>query len=481
MSVHQWPSGKVARWQSQKNPWFRNQYLPPFIFQPLSYVATVRTHLVILPFLVVVIILAGCGQKSTTGPTPLRVWHSLTDREKAFQALANRYEQETGISVRFELYAPTDVYEQKVRSAAQINGLPEIYSIHSGEMRELASFIAAGHVLSLEEDMNRDNGAWRSSFFSKALAVNMLKPNNPFGVIPGVYGVPLDVMNVQIFYNKKLLAKLGKDPKMPPRKWEDFLAIGPQAAEHNLIGFVSGWAELWLIECFATNYAIHQMGMEKVEATYRGDVLYTDPDWMQVFELFAQLRDSQLLAQGIVSLGNKQAEQLFANERAVFAFNGTWGVNVYRGMNPDLEYGVMMPPIRIWGRPMVTWGGAGASFVVNAQSARRDEAVAFLRWLTGEPQQRELMEATHNIPANLLAAAGLPAELAAFADDMDATVHPRLFSQQEGSTVIEAFNKGIQSILIGEATPRQIAERLNELKGREAKRQAALQGANVHN
>ncbi len=411
--------------------------------------------------------LSGCAPQSSE-PTPLRVWHSLTDREGAFHQLASRYQKETGIAVRFELYAPTDIYEQKVRSAAQIDGLPEIYSVMSGEMRELASFIQAGHVLSLEETMSRNSDAWRSIFFPRALAVNTLRPGNPFNVPPGVYGVPLDVMNVQIFYNKKLLAALGVDPLKGPATWAEFIALGKSAKQQGLIGLVSGWAELWMIDCFASNYAIHLMGMDKVEATYQGEVLYTDSDWLKIFSLFAQLRDSGLLAEGIVSLGNKQAEQLFANERAVFAFNGTWGVNVYKGMNPDLDYGVMMPPPFIHSRPMVTWGGAGASFVVNAKAPRREEAVAFLQWLTAEPQQRQLTEATQNIPANRLAASGLPEKLAAFADDMDATVHPRLFSVQEGPTVIEAFDKGIQSILIGEATPEEIAQHLEQLKRREA-------------
>ena len=205
------------------------------------------------------------------------------------------------------------------------------------------------------------------------------------------------------------------------------------------------------------------MGMEKVEDTYAGKVPYTDDDWVDILELFAQLRDSGLLADGIVTMVNKQAEQLFANERAVFAFNGTWGINVYEGMNPDLEYGVMLPP-RVKDRPMVTWGGAGSSFFVNPRSPLAPQAVAFLKWLTAEPQQRYLMEATRNIPANRAAAAGLPPELAQFADDMDATVHPRLFNIQEQSSVIEAFTKGVQSILIGETTPAAVAKQVTDTK-----------------
>ena len=86
------------------------------------------------------------------------------------------------------------------------------------------------------------------------------------------------------------------------------------------------------------------MGEEKIFATYRGQVKYTDPDWIKVFNVFAELRDKGVLIDGIVTKGNKYAEQDFALERAAFAFNGSWCVNVYHDMNPDLDYGVIPPP-----------------------------------------------------------------------------------------------------------------------------------------
>jgi len=417
---------------------------------------------------------AGCGPRQE-GPRPLRIWHWMTDREDAFNELARRYREDTGTAVRFELYVPSDLYVQKVRAAAQTDGLPEIFGV-LGELRDLASFIHAGHVGALDEPLGRGPGSWRETLFPKALAVNAFERDNPYGVDPGIYGIPIDVMNIQVFYNTQLLAQLGLDPESPPRTWAEFLKVGELAAGQNLIGMVSGWAELWMIDCFATNYAIHTMGMEKVERTYQGAVAYTDPDWIRVFALFEQLRDSGLLAEGVVTMVNKRAEQLFANGRAVFAFNGSWGINVYQGMNPDLEFGIMMPPA-VTDRPVVTWGGAGSSFFVNASAERRAEALAFLEWLTAEPQQRYLLETTHNIPANRAAAAGITGPLAAFASAMDATVHPRLFAAQEHSTVIETFDKGIQRILIGEATASDVARDVQAVKDREMSRQAPRRDA----
>jgi ABC-type glycerol-3-phosphate transport system substrate-binding protein len=365
------------------------------------------------------------------------------------------------------------LYTQKVRAAAQTKGLPDVFGV-LGEIRDVASFVRAGHVLNLLPWMTQADGAWKASFFPIALAMNAFGADNAYKVEPGLYGVPIDVMNIQLFYNKRLLAQLGFDPEHPPHDWASWLAIGKVANAHQMIGFVGGWAELWLLDCFANSYAIHLMGQKRVEATYQGELPYTQEGWIDVLSLFEQLRESGLLAEGIVTMGNKRAEQLFANEHAIFALNGTWGVNVYRGMNPNLDYGVMMLPAVRSDRPMVTWGGAGSSFMVNAKSPRANDAVAFLQWLTAEPQQRRLLEATRNIPANRAAAAGLDGPLAAFADDMDAVVHPRLFSAQEVSTVIEAFDKGIQSILIGEATPAQVAHAVQQIKQREHARHAAM-------
>lgn len=421
--------------------------------------------------LLVVIVLTGCGRQDAR-PQGVRVWHWMTDRDEAFAQLAARYQHETGVPVRFELYAPSDLYVQKVRAAAQTDGLPDIFGV-LGESRDLASFVNAGHLLPLTEAMDADGGAWRNAFFAIALAMTEFDAGNVHGAAPGLYGVPVDVMNIQLFYNKRLLAKLGLDPEQPPRTWNDFLAVGPLARANGVLGFVSGWAELWLIDCFATDYAVHLMGQRQVEATFRGERPYTGEGWLQVLGLFEQLRDSGLLAEGIVTMINKRAEQLFANEQAVFAFNGTWGVNVYRSMNPDLQYGVMMLPAVRPDRPMVTWGGAGSSFMVNAKSPKHQEATAFLRWLTDEPQQRFLLEQTHNIPANRLAAAGLPEPLASFADDMEAVIHPRLFKVQERSTVIEAFDKGIQGILIGEETATQVAQTVQAAKELEQARRAS--------
>ncbi|MDD5347210.1 MAG: extracellular solute-binding protein [Candidatus Omnitrophica bacterium] len=427
-----------------------------------------------VPFALVCLCLAGCSpQPSVPSKTRTRVivWHWMTDRQAAFDELSKRYEQATGIKVVFELFAPSEAYSSKVRAAAQGVNLPDVFGI-LGEKRDLASFVKAGHILPLNHYMNENNGAWKGSFLSKAVAMNEFSDGDAYGVEPGIYGVPIDMMTIRMVYNKDLLKELGGDPEQPPQSFEEFLSIGNKIKEAGMQGLVSGWGEVWLVNCLAYNLAFNIMGQDKVLATIRGEVPYTDEDWIKVFSLFKEMQDSGVLADGIVTMINKNAEQLFANGKAVFAFNGSWCVNVYKGMNPGLNYGVMLPPQVSDKYPVSIWGGAGSSFMVNARSKNKEAAVAFLKWLTTKEQQAYLSAATMSLPANKDCLTGIPDVLARFARDLELATHSYTWGISEYPQVIEAMGKGIQSIIIREMTPGQVASEVQKAKERQTARHA---------
>jgi ABC-type glycerol-3-phosphate transport system substrate-binding protein len=412
------------------------------------------------------------GNSNKEDSNTITVWHWMTDRHPAFEELAKRYEQETGIKVKFDLYAPSDAYTQKVIASAQSKILPDIFGIL--DKKEIfASFIESGFVADLTDEFLKDNSAWERSIFSKALDVNRFSEGNVHKIKPGIYGVPLDVTNIQMLYNKNLLKKAGIAEA--PKTFDEFLKAAAALKRVGVSGLVSGWGELWMIDCFASNYAFNIMGEDKVMATYAGEVPYTDPDWVKVFGVFAHLRDAGVLAEGIVTKPNKYAEQDFALERAAFAFNGSWCVNVYKDMNAKLEYAVMLPPSINPERPMRIWGGAGSSFVVHANSSRKDMAIAFLKWLTAKEQQAYLAIETKNLPSNKEALESIPDVLADFAAVMDKTTHPTIWKYNEASLVTEKFNKGIQSIIIGEKTPEQVAKEVQEVKEKEIRKAQARQ------
>lgn len=407
--------------------------------------------------------LIGCG-KPQAPSNKILVWHWMTDRNDAFQKLALQYKELTGVEVVVELFAPSDSYSQKIIAAAQANVLPDVYGILD-KKSIIADFIKAGLVADLTDAFKANGSAWEKSLFDKALAVNRFEAGNIYGIKPGIYGVPIDVTNMQMIYNKKLLAKAGI--VNPPKTYDEFIKAVEALKRVGITPFVSGWGELWLADCFASNYAFNIMGEDKIMDTYRGKVPYTDPDWVKVFDIFRDLRDKGALLDGIVTKGNKYAEQDFALERVAFSFNGSWAVNVYRDMNPNLEYGVMLPPALNTGHPLKIWGGAGSSFMANNASPNKDKAIAFLQWLTAKEQQAVLAQETNNLPSNKEALPSISPVLEGFARGMDTSTHPTIWPLNEDPIVIEAFDKGIQSIIIGEKTPQQAAADVQVVKQRQ--------------
>ncbi len=406
---------------------------------------------------------SSCNKNSSSSSNSIIIWHWMTDREPAFLELAKRYKDATGIDVQFQLYAPSDNYSQKVRVGAQTGTLPEIYSI-LGESRDLAIFIEAGHVENLTSQLSESSGAWENMFYEEALNTSFFRAGNPLNVPEGYYGVPVDVTTIPMIYNKKLFTKAGLDPNKPPATWDEFIDAGKKLKAMGVSGFVSGWQETWLIYSLATDLAHNLMGAEKVMDTFRGTVPYTDPQWVQVLAAFEKMYKAGFADPSLVTLGNKNAEQAFASERAGMTFNGSWAVNVYSGMNPTLDYAPFKTPALNPKNPRPSWGGAGTVFMVNAKSPKKQIAIDFLKWLSAKEQAAYLVTATKNLPAVKNVGGDVSPVLQGFAALMENSIHPNRFSANEDPRVQEVMTKGIQSILIGEKTAAQMAAEIQKTK-----------------
>ncbi len=421
-----------------------------------------------LALLALMIGFGACKSRVKPESNEILFWHWMTDRDKVFQELAQQYEQQTGVKVLVRLYAPVEAYSQNVSVGAQTNSLPDIYGI-LGDTKIKASFIKAGHVLRLDEALDADNGAWKKSFYKEALETSYFPPVNQFNVPQGIYGVPIDVMTIPMIYNKKLFSKAGLDPNKPPETWSQFIEAGKKLKESGVTGFVSGWAEGWLIYSMATDLAHNLMGADKVMDTFRGKVPYTDPQWVELLGAFDELKKAGFADNSMVSMLNKYAEQAFATEHSGITFNGSWSINVFEGMNPNLELGVFRVPALSNKFPRTVWGAAGSVFNVNAKSPNKEKAVAFLKWLTEPDQAKFMLGRTKNIPATKGLEKEFPAIINDFAGMMDKSIHPSRFPVSEEPKVIETFTKGIQAILIGEKTPAIVSREVQAAKEKSLK------------
>lgn len=404
-------------------------------------------------------------QEATKDEDVVKIWHWMTDRQAAFEQLSKTYFEQTGVKVVFETYAPTDVYKNKITAAASGKLLPDIFNPIS-DKRELASYINAGYIADLTDAMN---DGWKDVFFEKSLVQNSFPEGNEWNVKPGIYGVPLDVSTLMIYYNKDLFKQAGLDPENPPATWAEFIEAGKKLRAAGIQPFVSGFGESWLIGSFASSYQWSLFGKQGIIDTIEGKIPYTDNRWLKIFKLFEEMKDNKMFASGIVTMVNKDAERTFAIGKAAMALNGSWGVNVYKSMNPNLNYDIMYPPSLPDAKyPLLVFGGDGSSLFVNAMSPRKDKAIAFLKWFTQKDQQIFLAKETLNIPSNKDAAQDLPDILKKFSESVNRTFDA--LPVLEAWQVTNYININLQSVIIGEKTPEIAIKEVQAEKVRQSKK-----------
>jgi len=259
---------------------------------------------------------------------------------------------------------------------------------------------------------------------------------------------------MQFLYNKALFAKAGITA--PPTTYAEFLADGKKLAAVGVAPFVTGLGS-WPVDSLAQIYMWNMLGQAELEATFTKKESYTSQHWVDFLSLFAQLRDANVLAKGVLAMDLPAAESLFAHGQAGMMLDGSWAIGVLKQQDASFtDYGVFFPPTA--GQfPVRIPGGVGAEAFVVGTSPHKQEAAKFLKWLTDAPQQAIYANGSANLPANptVAEAQSLTPNLKAFSSKMDSLI-PTLATSMPGA-VDTTMQKGIQQILAGSKTPAAVA------------------------
>ena len=400
----------------------------------------------------------GTGGSGSSGHgVTLTFWHYFTDRSALLQKMADQYQAQTGVKVKMELISSGDTLGQKFQAAAQSHTLPDITAAWAGVGDALAPYAKQGLIANLSGQLN--SPPWKSNFSDAEISAVSFPAGNTFGVKPGPYLVPIDSNNMQFLYNKQLFAKAGIDA--PPTTFDEFLADGKKLAAIGVAPFVAGLGS-WPVDSLAQVYMWNTIGQDELESTFSGKTPYTSPAWVKFLSLFSQLKQSGILAKGILADDDPAAESLFVHGQAGMIFDGSWAIGVFKQQDPSFtDYGVFFPP-SAGDFPVRIPGGVGAQAFVIGTSPHKAQAIAFLKWLTEAPQQATYANSSANLPANptVARAQALSPNLKAFSAKMSELI-PALPSSM-AAAVDTTMQKGIQAILAGSSTPDAVAAKMQK-------------------
>lgn len=417
----------------------------------------------LLLFVSVLVVTLSTVSLTSAAPKTLVFWHYLTDRHPLLQEMAKQYETATGVKVDVQLFPGDQEVEQKMEAAIQAGTAPDVYTTNGSadpaKIAAKARWAKAGGMLNLDKYVTGD---WRKNYISSLLGNISFAPGNQYAVEPGLYGLPLDAVNMQILYNKELFKKAGLNPDNPPKTWAEFIAAGKKLKAAGITPFAAGFGT-WLGISLWEVYAWNIMGQDQLLSAQNNGKRFTHANWVKTFQIFADMRDAGMLAEGIATWDNPDAERLFAQGKAAMMYNGSWTFGVLRNTNPELVpiTGAMLPPSA--GKyPVYVQGGYGAVLAVNASSPSKDEAIKFLQWITGPEQQAKYAKESFNLPASSSVTKRVKLEggIGEFADDSGRII-PNVGLKGRPGDVDTTIIRGIQSIVLKQKTPAQVVKECN--------------------
>jgi arabinogalactan oligomer / maltooligosaccharide transport system substrate-binding protein len=204
------------------------------------------------------------------------------------------------------------------------------------------------------------------------------------------------VQTTGLYYNKALLDQAGLEP---PKTIADLKAMVKPLAALGVAPLVhcAGDAPfdpllvMWLLPMIAERGGDP---LAFVERTIRGDVGYDSPEWIEAFQIIADLRTSGVLLEGSGATDYATMQLLFLQGKAAMTYNGTWLLPALRAGSPSGAFDLHVAPLPLVdgsskAHSLLSWGG----FALPAKAAASRESVdAFLEYASRPEVDKAVVE-----------------------------------------------------------------------------------------
>ncbi len=375
----------------------------------------------------------------------LNFWSWRTEDVAAYRELIDQFEAENpDIKVEFQ------AFEFATYATVQMTALlagegPDI--VHVRAYGAFEAIAAPGFLMALDDKVPA-----LADFPPLALDGNRLRRDGL------VYAVPFASQTLVIYYNVDIFEELGL---ALPETWDEFLDTAEQIKAAGYVPIANGTATSSMNEVLKGVFAPSFYGPDFFDDIMTGEATFEDPRYVGALEKLLEL--APYLAPQHQGVDYPTSQNLFVNELAAMFVSGSWDIANLRLQNPDLNFGVMAPPVPEAGQtPLVSWFLDGG-FAVNADTKHLEEAVTFVNYLAS----REFGQLFTDLLANISPIPGVVSTdplLAKVAElNQNSTPYIMLvgfrYQEPSGSVLVQ---ERLASMLAGTITPAQVAKEVTE-------------------
>lgn len=383
--------------------------------------------------------LTGCTAGGTGGAAQsdsLEFWayepNSLSQKE-ALDALVAEFEAENEIDVRVT-YVPKDAFNTKLNSSIAVGRNPDVSYL---DQPLTPRFAGDGILLDITDRLEAGLGA--DAFAPAAMETNVVDGR--------VYGVPLSMTTVALYYNTALV-------QTPPTTWDEWLQSAEDVYVPNTTaafeGIGGGGWGAWLFPAF-----VHSGGGTMISPADRS-ATFGDEAGIEAATFLLELQ--QYSDQAV-----RQSENAFGNGLVAYKVSGPWEIEALSKNFPNLEFAVAPLPSRDGATSVSNIGGE--NLVVFENSTKQDLAYAFIEHLTDAEGMQVMAGVTGNFATNLEAATALnfsaDPNLAVFEAQLQTAI-PRPTLVEWLKVNDEVIGSALDAIFVSGEDPETVLTQANE-------------------
>jgi raffinose/stachyose/melibiose transport system substrate-binding protein len=282
-----------------------------------------------------------------------------------------------------------------------------------------------------------------------------------------ILGVPDQIEEVGLFYNKDILSKHGL---AAPTSLEDLKTIAAKLKAKGVIPIAFGDKEGWEGGHVLSISLASMVGAERAQALVEGTADWSAPGPVSAIKVWKDFDDQGFLPKSAEAIDYNNANALFFSGKAAMNATGTWLVqNIVTTVEADIGFMTFPAP----GGPGTPVGDIGAGHFMSANPQDPEAALQFIDWFSSKEHGRwELGQSM--IPAFPIDTAGLDVA-PLFAGVIESTAS---FADSSGGVggdiginVTDVFNDamldGMQGLFAGTRSPQEVGKRLQAAMAKE--------------
>lgn len=304
-------------------------------------------------------------------------------RQACIKKIISSFEQShPNIKIQQQAYGDEEI-KDKLKVLLGSDNAPDIYFSWSGQ--RLQNYVDQDLALDLTKYIDAD-ATWKNNFNQSMLET--AKKNNNY------YAIPWDYSSKEFFYNKAVFKAAGITEM--PKTWDEFLKDCQILKDKGYTPIAIGNQYPWVVIHYITTLNQKLVPADVLKANYDGtNTKFTDPGYVKALNTMKELYDKGYINKDVNSSTYEMSQSMVLEGKAGMIYDETQIMSKY----DESKYGYFdFPEIPGQAGQAGFVTGGPDLYVVNSKTKYPDQAVEFLKYLTGVDAQKTIVKDIQFMP-----------------------------------------------------------------------------------